>query len=174
MFFTETLTHDVLLHPRFLDQNLEAILKTQLYSEVECKVHRSHGYVLAVIKIDRISEGRILFNRGEILFNVTYTAVILRPVPKQVIDTMVTSVNNRGIFVSIGPLTAFVSNSWIPDMTFDSDANPPRYISAKDGITIEPNDGVRVKIIAVRIAAQDIFITASLTGDYLGPSDARV
>eukprot|EP00730_Choanoeca_flexa_P001614 TRINITY_DN10709_c0_g2_i1.p1 TRINITY_DN10709_c0_g2~~TRINITY_DN10709_c0_g2_i1.p1 ORF type:complete len:172 (+),score=24.19 TRINITY_DN10709_c0_g2_i1:96-611(+) len=168
MFFTLTLHHDVLLHPKHFGPSIHDVVKQQLHNDVESKCVGRHGFIVAVVKVQEISKGRVLFARGEVLFSVAYTALIFRPIAGQVVDATVTSVSKVGIFVEIGPLTAFISDRWVHDMEYDANANPPCFKSSDGTETIEPDDGVRVKIMAVRINAAEIVVTASLAGNYLG------
>lgn len=41
-------------------------------------------------------------------------------------------------------------------MSFDAGANPPCFRSDKENEIIQPNDGIRIRILGVRIHAQDI------------------
>eukprot|EP00045_Choanoeca_perplexa_P003018 m.28246 g.28246 ORF g.28246 m.28246 type:complete len:172 (-) comp11818_c0_seq2:1731-2246(-) len=168
MFFTLTLHHDVLLHPKHFGPSIHEEVEKRLRSDVESKCLGRHGFIVAVVKLQEISKGRVLYARGEVLFTATYTALIFRPIAGQVVDAIVTSVSKVGIFVEIGPLTAFISCKWVHDMEYDSNANPPCYKSLDATETIQPDDGVRVKIMAVRINAAEIVVTASLAGSYLG------
>lgn len=72
-----------------------------------------------------------------------------------------------GFFCDIGPLSCFISNHCIPaDMVFD--ATIPCYKSEDEAVVIKHDDEVRVKIIGVRVDANDIFAIGTLMDDYLG------
>lgn len=51
-----------------------------------------HGFIVAVTDVVEISDGLILAGRGEVLFHVTYRAVLFRPIKGEVVDAVVKTV----------------------------------------------------------------------------------
>lgn len=69
-----------------------------------------HGYVIAIVSVDRIGSGMVLDSGGSVTFNVEYTAIVLHPFKNEVLDAVVDNVNKMGFFANVGPLQIFVSN----------------------------------------------------------------
>ena len=100
-------------------------------------------------------------------FAVEYDCVAYRPFKNEVLDAVVTQVNKFGFFAEAGPLQLFVSNSLVPDdVKYVTDENC--YKSDDGQITIGVDCEVRVKIVGMRIDANDIFCIATIKEDYLG------
>ena len=51
-----------------------------------------HGFIVAVTDVLKISDGLVLAARGEVLFHVSYRAVLFRPVKDEVVDAIVKTV----------------------------------------------------------------------------------
>eukprot|EP00126_Sphaerothecum_destruens_P009225 Sdes_comp20464_c0_seq5m14716 len=131
-----------------------------------------YGYVIMVTSIEDIGKGRIQEGiewRGLVTFKVKYNAVVFRPFKGEVVDAIVTQVNKIGVFANVGPLSIFVSRFLIPaDMIFDANANPPVYKNNDETIQIAKEDEIRLKIVNIRIDANEMFAIATIKDDYLG------
>ena len=119
---------------------------------------------------DHIGAGLITqSNRGLVVYQIKYKAIVFRPWKGEVIDAIVTQVNKMGFFCDIGPLSCFVSTHCIPtDMHFDANSTPPCFKTDDESVVIKQDDEVRVKIIGTRVDATDIFAVGTLMDDYLG------
>lgn len=55
------------------------------------------------------------------------------------------------------------------DLQFDSGSSGlPQWYSSEDGTTIKAGEEVRIKIIGIRFANQQIVVVGSIKDDYLG------
>ena len=85
-------------------------------AQVEGTCNGRYGYIIAINKIVSVSKGMIRTDgTGFATFKVDYMAVVCRPYKGEVVDCVVTSVNNMGFFAEAGPLQIFVSNHLIPE-----------------------------------------------------------
>ncbi len=48
-----------------------------------------HGYIITVLQVIKIGEGKILPGRGEVLFSVVYKGLMFRPMVNEVVDAVV-------------------------------------------------------------------------------------
>lgn len=90
---------------------MSQMLKTKLLQDVEGTCTGQFGYIICVMdgmKID-IGKGRVIPASGSAEFEVKYRAIVWRPFKGEVVDGIVTTVNNHGIFVDVGPLRVFIS-----------------------------------------------------------------
>ncbi|KAK2710583.1 hypothetical protein QYM36_011937 [Artemia franciscana] len=95
MFFHLSLSHDIILHPRYFGPQLIDTVKRRLYSEVEGTCSGKHGFVIAVTSVDGIGAGIIQSGQGFVVYPVKYKAVVFRPFKGQVIDGVVKEVNKE-------------------------------------------------------------------------------
>ena len=82
-------------------------------------------YIVSVISINSIGEGKVLPSTGQARFKTSYTAVVFKPFKGEVMEGRVTNVNKvcsttsifntradsqMGFFAMVGPLQVFVSS----------------------------------------------------------------
>ena len=60
-----------------------------------------HGYIIAVYRVVSIGEGKILPNRGQVLYPIVYKALVFRPFVGEVLDAIVTSVTEVSEYVCV-------------------------------------------------------------------------
>ncbi|XP_063680954.1 DNA-directed RNA polymerase II subunit RPB7-like isoform X2 [Bolinopsis microptera] len=167
MFYHMCLEHRILLHPQYFGPRLIDIVKKKLFTEVEGSCTGEYGFVVAVTTIDHIGNGVVDQGQGSVNFPVKYKAIVFRPFKGEVVDAIVREVNKVGIFCEVGPLTCFISRHSIPaDMVFNPDMEC--YQNQDEGIVVQKEDEIRLKIIGTRVDANDIFAVGSLMDDFLG------
>jgi DNA-directed RNA polymerase II subunit RPB7 len=128
-----------------------------------------HGFIVLVTRLASVGEGKITTDgTARATFHIKYDCIAFRPFKGEVLDAVVTQVNKFGFFAEAGPLQLFVSNALITeDMKFDS-SGENCYVSEDQQIRIQRDCEVRVRIVGMRIDANDIFCIATIKDDYLG------
>lgn len=152
MFFVRDFMQKIHLSPNYLGPNIQTLIKEYLLSKVEGSCGHN-GYVIAVLGIDDISEGKVTVT-GQTIFTVKYKALTLKPLKGEIVDANVVETNKLGIFVSVGPLTVFISNHQIPNFLLESEIT-------KDTV-------LRLKIIGTKIDSTKIYAVGTLNDDFLG------
>jgi DNA-directed RNA polymerase II subunit RPB7 len=109
MFFLKQLEHDIKLHPKFFGRKMNEILIKRLHTEVEGTCTGRYGYIICVTTVDSIGQGSIIEGTGLAKFTIKYKAIVFRPFKGEVMDAIVTQVNQMGFFAEVGPLQVFVS-----------------------------------------------------------------
>ena len=134
-----------------------------------------HGFVVAVTDVVEIGKGRIREGGGLATFPIQYNAIVFRPFKGEVFDAIVTQVNKLGFFAQVGPLQVFVSKHMIPeDMVFDAQGALPAYVSQvsdQQPQRIAKDSEVRLRVIATRVDAAEIFAIGTIKDEYLGLLD---
>lgn len=91
---------------------MEQMLRNKLIQDVEGTCTGQFGYIICVMDgmpID-MGKGRIVPGDGSAEFEVKYTAIVWRPFKGEVVDGVVSNVQQLGLFVDVGPLTVFISH----------------------------------------------------------------
>ena len=119
-----------------------------------------------------ISEGMVTDDgTARAKFTVEFYAIAFRPFKGQVLDAVVTEVTKFGFFAEAGPMNLFVSNQLLADdMKFES-TDENCYVSKDEAVKVLKNSEVRVRVVGMRIDAQEIFCVATMKEDYLGAID---
>ncbi len=178
MFYVLQLTHSLVIPPIHFGPKLYDTLTTLLRSSVEGSALSTYGYVVQVISVPRssITAGVIEYDSGDVAFDIRYEALLFRPFKNEVVDAVVTDVNNLGFFAYVGPLRVFVSERLFPgDLNgvegggYDGDSNS--WISADNEVQIKDGCGVRVRIIGTTVEENDISSVGRIDEDFLGLID---
>lgn len=155
--------------PAYFGQKIQDHIMKLLREKVEGKCSGRYGYTILVTMLSEIGEGRLM-ESGEAHFKVKYVALVFRPMRNEVLPAEVVRVNNLGFFAKAGPCMVFVSRMLVPaDLHFDSAAESPCFISEDEDIRIEAGTQVRVKIVGIRLAQEEISVIGTIKEDYLGP-----
>ena len=93
MFFQKELKHRILLSPEFFGPGLTQEVESRLKRQVEGACHGHHGFIIAVLSIDSVSQGEIQDAYGLAAFDIKYRAILLKPFKNEVIDATVASAN---------------------------------------------------------------------------------
>ncbi|KAF3481984.1 DNA-directed RNA polymerase II subunit RPB7 [Arthroderma uncinatum] len=167
MFFIHFLEHVLTLHPSFFGSHVKEYLTQKLLDDVE-GVCTGDYYIVCVMDMYDISEGKIIPGSGLAEYTIIYRAIVWKPFKGETVDAIVTSVKNQGIFAEVGPLTVFVSKHLIPpEIKWDPDATPPQYTDNADQV-IEKGTNLRIKLIGLRNDVRNMFAIGSIREDYLG------
>ncbi|WFC96574.1 DNA-directed RNA polymerase II subunit [Malassezia brasiliensis] len=143
-------------------------LSRKLKDDVEGTCTGKYGYIIKVVSIMDVGQGRVIPGTGLAEFRSRYQAIVLKPFNGEVMDALVTNVNKMGFFAEVGPLSIFVSSHLLPiDYKFQPDANPPEFVSPSDNIV--KGRKVRIRIVGTRVDANEIFAIGTMKEDYLGP-----
>lgn len=170
MFFLAERDTTLELHPRDFGKNLEKTILAELRNKIEGKCTGRFGYTITISKLERVGKGRLHEDSGYCHFPVTYLAVIFRPFKNEILPAHVTLVNQNGIFASAGPLEIFVSNKMMPDdLEYTAPENGlPTYYSESEDVRIKQGSPIRVKIVGIRQALQQISAVGTIKEDFLG------
>lgn len=151
MFFVKHFVHRLTLHPQYIGQNIQSLIQEYLLKKVEGTC-TSSGYIISVLKIENVSEGRVLLS-GHTSFQIEYQALVLKPVNGEIVDAPIVSCTKMGYFASVGPLSVFISNYQIPQNLLEELGN---------------NSIVRLKIIGTKIDSSRVYAIGTLNDDFLG------
>jgi len=172
MFFHIEMRKELLLYPRHFGPNVQEILLEKLVSTVEGSCSGRYGFVVCVTDIFETGKGQIREGGGLATFPMRFNAIVFRPFKGEVFDAVVTTVNKLGFFAQVGPLQVFVSKHLIPsDMKFDPQSVPAAYVSEvsdEQPQRVTKDSEVRLRVVATRIDASEIFAIGTIKDEYLG------
>lgn len=169
MFYHLKLHTTVDLPPKYFGPKLRETIIDYVKAEAQGKCSRQNGYIICVQSVDDIGQGKIRQDgTGIATFDVTYSAIVMRPFKGEVLDCVVASVNKMGFFADVGPVQVFVSNHLIPDdYTFDATTDPA-FVSADQSFRMQEGAEVRVRVVGIKVDANDMFCIATMKEDFLG------
>jgi DNA-directed RNA polymerase II subunit RPB7 len=169
-FYLVELTKTVTVHPRHFHAKLADHVVSRLLTLTEGTTSGRYGYLIAVVQVERpLPPGRILPGTGHAAFPLRYKALVYRPFLGEVLDGVITSVTRHGVFVSVGPLSVFVSARNVPsDLEFDETEHCFASVLQGSEDRLEVGTLVRLRIVGMRRDATEIAAVGTLRADYLG------
>ena len=78
MFFLRDLSREISLHPSFFGRSIDDYLKQTLYNDVEGTCTGEY-YIIAILDVFNISEGKVTPGTGLAVFTMEYRAIVWKP-----------------------------------------------------------------------------------------------
>ena len=149
---------------------------TLLQEKVEGSALAHYGYVVKVLNVprDKMKSGVIEYDSGNVVFSVEYEALVFRPYKNEVMDAVVTDVNQMGFCAFVGPLRIVVSSHLFPTDLNGVDGGEftgSAWVSKDGEVHIKDGSGVRLRIIGTTVEANNISCVARIDQDFLGLID---
>ncbi len=168
MFFVMNFEQAIIMPPSSLYKDLKNHLVAKLIEKVQGSVTEKYGYIICVISIEDPSSGKILDTSGDVLFNMRYKAVVMKPFQGEVMDGVIEKVEKYGIHVAVGPIKIFISNNQFPpDFIYREDNN--MYESKMNSDKLKVDNEVRLRIMGVQFEGNEFHPTGTMNENYLGP-----
>ena len=139
-------TNTIELTPDKLDYNIYNSLSEQLSEKFTGTCSKQHGYILNVVKINKIISNTISNTSGNAVFNVEYTCNALKPEIGKIIDFKVMMMFNHGIFASVDKLKVLIPQKELIGYRFnDADKTYSKHCK-----NISKDDNIKVKITNIK------------------------
>lgn len=169
MFFVKIFTESIILDPSSLGRDLENLIRAALIEKVQGSVSQKYGYIICVIKTLEIGKGKILDTTGEVIFNVKYKAVVMKPILNEIIDGVVEKVESYGINVTAGVLKKiFISKNHFPgDFQYNENTNSFKSQEMNDEVKVDSD--IRFRITGINFELNQFLCTGTMSEAYLGP-----
>ena len=170
MFFIMNFVEPIIMEPVFLGRELESLIRGKLLQKVNGSISQKHGYIVCVIKVIDIGKGRILDTSGEVIFNVTYRAIVMKPFVNEIIEGVVEKVESYGITVTAGVIRKiFISSNHFPgDFKYNENTNSFKSFELNDD-EIKVDTEIRFRITAINYELNQFMCTGTMSEAYLGP-----
>ena len=141
--------------PTRLDEDIESVIMDLLWEQFEGKLDREYGMIIGIEEIEDVGEGKIIEGDGAIYFEVTFTAIVFKPMMQEVIEGEVVEVVEFGAFVSIGPLDALLHMSQITEDYMTYDEKNKRLVGKETKKVLQEGDFVRARIVALSLKERE-------------------
>lgn len=168
MFFVMSFEQPVIMQPNCLYKDLKSLLKAKLIERVQGSVSEKYGYVVCVLNVEDSETGKVMDTTGDVLFNIKYKAVVMKPFEGEVLDGVIERVDKFGAQINVGPFKVFISNSQFPsDFEYQETTNSYVSKALNDKLAVETE--VRFRVTGVQFEANEFYPTGTMNENYLGP-----
>lgn len=155
MYMKTTLVDTVRVPPERLGDVLEEVILDSLQDSLEGRIDKTLGAIVAVTDIVEIGEGHILSGDGAVYYDVTFNAVVYKPVMQEIVEGIVVETVEFGAFVGLGPLDGLLHVSQITDGYVSYDGKNARLVCKEDNRALGEGDGLRARIVAISIKEKE-------------------
>lgn len=169
MFYHLTLSRPIDVHPRFFGPQLRSVIDDTVKTKVEGVCLGQIGFCVCVTALRDAGLGLIRPDgTGLATFQVKYDAIVFRPFRGEVLDVTIQKVMISGFVAEAGPVEVFVSAHSFPESyTFTTDRGGA-FESVLEQTQFAAGTDVRVRIVSVRVEANEIKCVGTFKGDELG------
>ena len=173
MFFLIKFKKDVTVSPADLSKDLKKILKLKLLEYTSGTVHPEYGYFIKIIKIydDQVKNGLIMEGSGDIIFNLIYDVLVMRPFEGEVAEGIIDNVLDVGGFlVNVGPMKVFISKDDISE-NYVLDKNNLCYRNEKNNTELKKGTKIRFRYKKTQFIDGDFKPIGTILDNYFGYID---
>ena len=160
-----TLDKTIKIEPKDLDANLEDVIAKKLWRVTKGTWNGKNGYIIDIIEVSSIDDGIVLDTSGDVQFNVKYTALVFKPKKGDVLDGVVTNVNQNSIVVSVGPQSVMIAHSSMPT-GLEFDPYTKSYKSTDMETVIQEENEIRFRVVGVNVLANEITCAGTIDEPY--------
>ncbi|ADG13719.1 DNA-directed RNA polymerase [Methanocaldococcus infernus ME] len=141
----------VRIPPSKFGSDLKETVKEILIEKYEGMLEKNLGFVLSIIDVKEIGEGRVIHGDGSAYHPVVFEALIYKPEIYELVEGEVVDVVDFGLFVRLGPLDGLVHVSQIMDDYVSYDPKREAIIGNETKKVVEVGDTVRARIVAISL-----------------------
>ncbi len=149
MFLLQGIHDTVRVLSNQLGGELKKTILKNIQQEYEGVLDEDSGLVVAVLGVEKVSEGKIVPNDPGIYYTVEFNALTYKPEVNEVVEGFVSQVTEFGGFVRIGPIEALAHVSQVMDDYINYDSKNSLFFGKESGKTLKAEDNVLARIVTV-------------------------
>ena len=107
------------LTPDKLDSNIYQSLSEELSNKFTGTCSKENGYIVSIVKINKIISNTISNTSGNAVFNLEYICNSLKPAIEKIINFKVIMISNHGIIAMINEMKVFIPKKDLKDYKFN-------------------------------------------------------
>jgi DNA-directed RNA polymerase subunit E' len=154
MYQIVTVEDEVAVAAAKLNLETKKAIKESLEEMLEGKINNEIGVVLAITKIEKIGEGRILPGNPDVHYPVTFKVLAWMPTDREIVEGIVVDVTEFGTFIRCGALDGLVHVSQIMDDYVSYDEKNSQFVGKQSRKVLKEGDLVRARIISISLKEQ--------------------
>lgn len=154
MYQIVTVEDEVAVASPKLNLETKRAIKESLEEMLEGKINNEIGVVLAITKIEKIGEGRILPGNPDVHYPVTFKVLAWMPTDREIVEGIVVDVTEFGTFIRCGALDGLVHVSQIMDDYVSYDEKNSQFVGKQSRKVLKEGDLVRARIISINLKEQ--------------------
>lgn len=150
--------------PELIGKNVKDSVKASASKKYEGTVDPKIGFVLSVIDVEEVREGKIIPNDPGIHYDSVLKLLTFKPEIHEMVYGIVIENAEFGAFIRIGPIDGLVHISQLMDDYVSFDSKNSVFIGKESKKSLKEGDKVRARIISISSADQKIGLTMRQQG----------
>jgi DNA-directed RNA polymerase subunit E'/Rpb7 len=143
------ITEQITIPPKFLNNNLMSTIESILSKKLINRCDDETGYIMEIVNIQKIKGGNIVGDSADVVYNVTAKVKTFTIDKDEIIQAIITKIDNKGLFAQAGPFQIYVSISKIPsDYKFENG----KYVNSEGTTVLELNKLIPIKVIGKKLS----------------------
>ena len=155
MYLKTRLVDTVRIDPEQLGMPIMDAVRMALREKLEGRIDKKLGALVAILDVANIGDGRILFGDGGVYYEVTFDALMYKPVMQEVVEGAVVEIVEFGAFIGVGPLDGLIHVSQLTDDFVSHDGKNARLVFKASGRAVTEGDKLRARIVAISLNERD-------------------
>jgi len=141
--------------PERLGDELRPTVKEMLQDNLEGRMDKKIGMVIAILDVVDMKEGRIIIGDGGVYYETVFDMLVFKPKMQEIVEGEVVEIVAFGAFVAIGPLDGLLHISQITDEYISYDEKGEKLVTKDTGKTLGEGDKLRARIVAISLNEMD-------------------
>ncbi len=141
--------------PGRLGDELRPTVKEMLQDNLEGRMDKKIGMVIAILDVVDMKEGRIIIGDAGVYYETVFDMLVFKPKMQEIVEGEVVEIVAFGAFVAIGPLDGLLHISQITDEYISYDEKGGKLVTKDTGKTLGEGDKLRARIVAISLNEMD-------------------
>ena len=141
--------------PERLGDELRPTVREVLQDNLEGRMDKKIGMVIAILDVVDMKEGRIIIGDGGVYYETVFDMLVFKPKMQEIVEGEVVEIVAFGAFVAIGPLDGLLHISQITDEYISYDEKGEKLVTKDTGKTLGEGDKLRARIVAISLNEMD-------------------
>jgi len=141
--------------PERLGDELRPTVRGVLQDNLEGRMDKKIGMVIAILDVVDMKEGRIIIGDSGVYYETVFDMLVFKPKMQEIVEGEVVEIVAFGAFVAIGPLDGLLHISQITDEYISYDEKGGKLVTKDTGKTLGEGDKLRARIVAISLNEMD-------------------
>ncbi|MGB7532698.1 MAG: DNA-directed RNA polymerase [Halobacteriota archaeon] len=141
--------------PERLGDELRPTVREVLQDNLEGRMDKKIGMVIAILDVVDMKEGRIIIGDSGVYYETVFDMLVFKPKMQEIVEGEVVEIVAFGAFVAIGPLDGLLHISQITDEYISYDEKGEKLVTKDTGKTLGEGDKLRARIVAISLNEMD-------------------
>ena len=153
------ITEQITIPPKLLNDKLMSTIEAIFSKKIVGRCDDNIGYIMELIQILNIKGGNIIGDNANVIYDVSGKVKSFMIDKDEIINAIVTKIDNKGLFAQAGPFQIYVSVSKISSTYHFENGS---YIKDNGLTVIKLNSMIPIKVIGKKLSGINKMVVGSI------------